>query len=74
MHLTTFACHTGSYRFIRLSFNIVPVGGMFQQKIDEIFPELPNLFGFEDDILIVPFNDDGREHNRTLRQVMEVCQ
>ena len=40
---------------------------MFQRKIDEIFKELPNLFGIANAILAVDFNDDGGDHDNTLQ-------
>ena len=46
---------------------------MFQKKIIKIFKGLPNVFGIADDILIVGSNADGRDHDRILRQVMQVC-
>ena len=42
-------------------------------KIDEIFKEMPNLFDIEDDILIVVYDADGRDHDKTLRHVMQIC-
>ena len=38
---------------------------MFQQKNDEIFKGLQNIFGIADDILIVGYQD-GRDHEKTL--------
>ena len=35
-HLTTFACPFGRYRYKCLPFRVVPVGNMFQCKIDKI--------------------------------------
>ena len=49
-HLTTFACQFGRYRFKRLPFGLAPTGDMFQCKIDDIFKDLPNVFGIVDDI------------------------
>ena len=46
-YLTTFACQLGRYR---LSFRAAPAGDMFQQKIEEIFKDLPNIFSIADDI------------------------
>ena len=36
-HLTTFACPFGQYRYEQLLFGVLPVGNMFQHKIDEIW-------------------------------------
>ena len=50
------------------------MGDMLQQKIDKIFQELPNVFGIAYDILIIGFGENSREHEGTLRWVMEICQ
>ena len=41
-------------------------------KIDKIFKDMPNVFDIADDI-IVWYDADGRNHNRTLRHVMQIC-
>ena len=46
---------------------------MFQQKIDEIFKDLPNVFGITDDILVVGYDANGRDHDKTLTGVMHIC-
>ena len=43
---------------------------MLQKKVDEIFEDLPNVFGIADDILIVGYDDYSRDYDRSLRQVM----
>ena len=65
-YLITFACQFGRYRYKRLPFAAVPVGDMFQRKIDEIFKDLPNVFGIADDILVVGYDVDGKDHVNTL--------
>ena len=40
---------------------------MFQCKIDEIFKNLPNVFGIADDILLVDYDTDGKDHDETLQ-------
>ena len=47
-------------------FGVVPAGNMFQWKIDEIFNDMPNVFGITDDILVVGYDDDGRDHSETV--------
>ena len=51
-YLTTFACQFGRYRYKRLPFGAAPAGDMLQHKIDEIFKDLPNVFGIVDDIIV----------------------
>ena len=45
---------------------------MFLTKIDEIFKGLPNVFGIADDIPIEGYYTDGRDHDRFLRQVLQI--
>ena len=52
---------------MRLLFRVNPAGDMFQQKIDEIFKDLSNIFDIADNILIMGYHADGRDHNRTLK-------
>ena len=61
------------YRFTRLPFGVVPAGDMFEQKVNEIFRDLPNIFGIADDILIVEYDADGRDHDRSLMKVIQIC-
>ena len=46
---------------------------MFQHKIDEIFKNLPNVFDIADDILVVGYDTDGKDHEEMLWQVIQVC-
>ena len=45
-------------------------GDMFQCKIDEIFKNLPNVFGIADDILVVGYDTDGKDNDEILQQVL----
>ena len=60
----TFACQFGRYRYKRLPYGAAPTGDMFQ--IDEIFKNLPNVFGIADDILIVGYDIAGKDHDEML--------
>ena len=40
-----FACQFGRYRYKKLPFGAALAGPMFQRKIDEVFKDLPNVFG-----------------------------
>ena len=46
---------------------------MFQRKIDEIFNDIPNVFGITDDILAVGYEDDGRDHYETVQKALQRC-
>ena len=45
---------------------------MFQRDINEIFKDFPNVFGIEDDILVVGYEADGN-HDETLHTVLKTC-
>ena len=72
-YLTTFSCQFGRYRYKHLLFGAAPAGNMFQQKIDEIFNNMPNVFGTADDIMVVGYDDDGRDHDKTVCKVLQGC-
>ena len=46
---------------------------MFHKKIDEIFKELPSVFGIADDILLAGYNDKSTDHDQTLYRVLQIC-
>ena len=48
-------------------------GDIFQRKIDNLFKELSNVFEIADDILVVGYDDDGMDHDYTLRRVLLIC-
>ena len=43
---------------------------MFQRKIDEIFKDLCDVFGIADDILVVGYKADGKDHEKTVWRVL----
>ena len=45
---------------------------MFLWKADRIFKDLPNVVGTVDDIFIIHYDVDSRDHDRTLRWVMQI--
>ena len=69
----TSACQLGRYRYKSLQFGAAPSGDMFQRKIDEIFKDLPNVFGMADDILVVGYEADGKDHDKTAWRVLQRC-
>ena len=46
---------------------------MFQHKIEGIFNDMPNVFGIADDILAVGYEDNDRDHDRTVQKVLQSC-
>ena len=46
---------------------------MFQCKIDEIFSDMPNVFGITDDILVIGYDENGAEHDAVVHKVLQRC-
>ena len=59
-------CQFGRYRYKKQPFAAAPTNDIFQHKINEIYRNLPNVFGIEDDILVVGYDIDGKDHNEIL--------
>ena len=69
-YLTMFACPFGRYRYKCLPFGAVLAGNMFQHKSDEIFNDIPNVFGIVDNILVIGYDKDGTDHDETVYKVL----
>ena len=67
-YLRTLPCSFGRYGYIRMPFGATPGGDMFQRRIDELFNDIPYVFGIADDFLIARFDADGRNHDVSLEQ------
>ena len=50
------------------------MGDMFQRKINEIFNDIPNVFGIADDILVIGYEKDKADHDEAVYSVLEQCQ
>ena len=46
---------------------------MFQHKIDEIFSDMPNIFGIADNILVIGYDEDRADHDATVHKVLRLC-
>ena len=62
-YFTTFTCQFARYRYKRLPFGEALTRDMFQCMIDEIFKNLPNVIGIADDILVLGYDTDGKDHD-----------
>ena len=74
LYLTTFTYWFGRYRYKQLPFGAAPVCNMIQHKIDEIFNDMPNVFGIADDILVAGYYDDGTDHDALVHKVLQWCE
>ena len=70
-YLTTFTCPFGQYQYKCLPFRAAPAGDMFQHKKDEIFSDMPNVFGIVDDILVIGYDEDGADHDAAVHKVLQ---
>ena len=59
MHASLEDTDTNGYHF-----GAPPPGSMFQRKIDEIFKDMPNVFGIAGDKLVAGYEADGRDHDK----------
>ena len=66
------SCQFGRYRYKQLPFGTAPTGNMFQRKIDGICEELSDVFGIADNILVVGYNINGRDHKNTQQRVLHI--
>ena len=66
-------CQFGRYWYKCLPFGAAPAGDMFQMNIDEIFTDMPSVFGIADDILVAGYEADGRDHDKTVQRVLQRC-
>ena len=73
-YLTTFTCLFGRYHYKCLPFGAVPAGYIFQRKIDQIFNDMPNVYGIADDILVIGYDEDGADHDEAVSSVLKQCQ
>ena len=50
------------------------MGNMFQCKIDEIFSDMPNIFGITDNILVIGYKNNGADHDAMVHNVLQRCE
>ena len=72
-YLTIFACQFRRYRLTRLPFRVATTGNMFKKKTDKICKGLSIILGIVHDILIGGYDDDDKDHKKTLRWVVQIC-
>ena len=52
---------------------MAPAVIMFKKKINKFFSGMPNVFSIADDILVVGFDELGRDHDVTLDKGLRIC-
>ena len=73
-YLTMFTCPFGWYLYKHLPFGAALASNMFQCKIDQIFSDMPNIFGMTDDILVIGYDKDGADHEAAVHKVLQWCE
>ena len=68
-----FPCPFSWYWYKHLLSGAAPVGDTFQHKIDEIFSDMPNVFGIVDYILVIGYDKDGADHDTAVHKVLQQC-
>ena len=68
-YITTFATHTGLYRYKRLSFGINAAAETFQHTISLLLADIPGAINISDDIIV--FGKTQQDHNETLDKVLK---
>ena len=68
-YITTFTTHTGLWRYTRLSFGINSAAEVFQNVIQQVLHEIPNVRNMSDDIIV--YGKTQEEHNNSLKAVFQ---
>ena len=68
-YYSTFNSPFGRYRFKRLPFGIISAQDLFQQKMDEMFEDMPGVTPLIDDVII--HGTTREEHDYNLKSALE---
>ena len=68
--LTTFGTPFGQYRYLRMPMGALLSSDVYQYKVDSQLEGIKNCMAIAD-IIIFGFRDDGKDHDITVRQVLD---
>ena len=68
-YITTFATHSGLYRYKRLCFGINSAAEVFQKAVADMLQGIPGVKNMSDDIIV--FSKTHEEHEATIKKVMD---
>ena len=68
--LTTFGIPFGRYRYLRMPMGASLSSDMYQYKVDSHLENIQNFMAIADDIIMFGFKDDGSDHDKMVRQVL----
>ena len=66
--LTTFGTPFGRYRYLRMPMGVSLSSDVYQYKVDTHLENIQNCMA---NIIMFGFRDDGSDHDRTVRQVLD---
>ena len=69
--LTTFGTPFGRYRYLRMPMGASLSSDVYQYKVDTHLENIQNCMAIADDIIMFGFRDDGSDHDRMVRQVLD---
>ena len=69
--LTTFGTPFGRYRYLRMLMGASLSSDIYQYKVDSHLENIQNCMAIADDIIMFGFKDDGSDHDKTVRQVLD---
>ncbi|KAK3728358.1 hypothetical protein QZH41_011397, partial [Actinostola sp. cb2023] len=68
-YITTFATHTGLYRYKSLSFGINAAAEVFQHAISQLLADIPGALNISDDVIV--FGQTQIDHDETLEKTLK---
>ena len=69
--LTTFGTPFSHYRYLRMPMGASLSSDIYQYKVDSHFEGIENCMAIANDIIIYGFKEDGSDHDRTVRKVLD---
>ena len=71
--LTTFNTMYGRYCYLHLPMGVNLSSDVYQYQIDQTFENVKQCTGIADDLIIWGFDDNGDDHDKTLREVLNIA-
>ena len=56
-----------------MPFGTTVAGNVFQHKLDSIFLNLDNVMIIADDIMVIGYQEDERDHDKAFTQLLETA-
>ena len=69
--LTTFGTPFGHYRYLRMPMGTSLSSDIYQYKVDGHLDGIKNCMAIADDIIMFGFEEDGSDHDNTVRKVLD---